>query len=129
MDADGSNLTSLATNPHKTARPSWSPDGAQIAYYAPGPSGYEIFVVNADGSNAISHGRPVSGVVRVRGSACRPPTWGPGARHSSGGVSTMYGTLSFETSRNQATSSSLASAGSTPRRPASLRETRSVRPS
>lgn len=48
MDADGSNLVRLTTNPQGENRPTWSPDGSRLAYEGPGG----IWVVDADGSDA-----------------------------------------------------------------------------
>jgi len=62
MDADGSNLTMLTEyEPYYHAwRPSWSPDGTRIAFwaykgFAEGPEmSYEIYVMDADGSNEVN---------------------------------------------------------------------------
>ena len=58
MDADGSNPQNLTNNPHDDVSPSWSPDGKQIAFMSrrdghviDGFSTYEIYAMDADGSN------------------------------------------------------------------------------
>ena len=61
MNADGSNREVVDAGPFVATRlpsqtvtsihPSWSPDGAQIAFVASGRDGWGIYVMNADGSN------------------------------------------------------------------------------
>lgn len=63
MDPDGSHQTNLTNNPlggrrswwHGDRGPAWSPDGARIAFARQGvagdPQNYEIYVMDADGSN------------------------------------------------------------------------------
>ena len=53
VDADGSNLQKLTTDPGADFDPAWSPDGAFIAYrHQPGDDKTaEIYVMNADGSD------------------------------------------------------------------------------
>jgi hypothetical protein len=46
MNVDGSNLRLVAFGDD----PRWSPDGKQIAYFVGGQHGFELWVVNADGS-------------------------------------------------------------------------------
>ncbi len=63
MDADGSNLTRLTDHTASDGAPAWSPDGSRIAFSSSrddpdwercGHScNYEIYVMNADGSNVI----------------------------------------------------------------------------
>lgn len=61
VNSDGSNLTMLTAAPFSQAwHPSWSPDGARITFW--GRQGgeqsplntYEIYVMNADGSNVVN---------------------------------------------------------------------------
>lgn len=56
INADGTGLTRLTTNPANDSTPSWSPDGTKIAFatdrdLVPNEVNYEIYVMNADGSN------------------------------------------------------------------------------
>ena len=60
MNADGSNQRALTDPSTASLTPSWSPDGQRIAYASTGPNapgeqavdtGFEIWVMNADGSN------------------------------------------------------------------------------
>lgn len=52
MNADGSGLTSLTNTVDKGELfPVWSPDGSKIAYVFAWWEGYEIYTVNADGSD------------------------------------------------------------------------------
>jgi Tol biopolymer transport system component len=54
INADGSDLTRLTTNPNWDWSATWSPDGRQIAYLAYPEEGgeAEIYLMNADGSNS-----------------------------------------------------------------------------
>jgi TolB protein len=66
--ADGSNVTAL-TKTHLDYDPTWSPSGRKIAFI-PGDLGrYELFTMNADGSNA----RPLT----HDGNAKWSPSWSP----------------------------------------------------
>jgi TolB protein len=49
IDADGSGLTRLTHSPWHEFDPSWSPDGAQIAFRSERSGEPEIWVMNADG--------------------------------------------------------------------------------
>jgi Tol biopolymer transport system component len=51
MDADGTNVTRLTTNPAYDVGPVWSPDGSKIAFVSDRDGDEEIYVMNADGSN------------------------------------------------------------------------------
>jgi Tol biopolymer transport system component len=56
INADGTGLTRLTTNPADDTSPAWSPDGTKIAFATirdrvPNEVNYEIYVMNADGSN------------------------------------------------------------------------------
>ncbi|NJD08887.1 MAG: hypothetical protein FIB01_00090, partial [Gemmatimonadetes bacterium] len=76
MDADGSHLTNLTNDGMWDETPAWSPDGRRIAFGSlrvdspgGGDSGFEIYVMNADGSN----------VTRLTNNAAqdRSPSWAP----------------------------------------------------
>jgi hypothetical protein len=51
MNANGSNLTRLTTNPLTDNEPSWSPDGTKIAFHSNQNNNTDIYVMNANGSN------------------------------------------------------------------------------
>jgi Tol biopolymer transport system component len=51
MDADGSNQTRLTINSASDGQPAWSPDGTQIAFTSDRSSGFQIYVMNVDGTN------------------------------------------------------------------------------
>jgi TolB protein len=78
MDADGSNRVSLTTTGQYTHvhRPTWSPDGSRIAFWAykgfaeGTEKGYEIYVMDADGSNQENLTNDPGYDVN--------PTWSPG---------------------------------------------------
>jgi dipeptidyl aminopeptidase/acylaminoacyl peptidase len=53
MAVDGTNLRRLTTYPGKDDWPTWSPDGNQIAFArGPSPFANEIYLMNADGTDA-----------------------------------------------------------------------------
>jgi dipeptidyl aminopeptidase/acylaminoacyl peptidase len=51
MKADGSEVTNLTNNPATDESPTWSPDGARIAFTSDRSGDTDIYVMNADGSN------------------------------------------------------------------------------
>jgi dipeptidyl aminopeptidase/acylaminoacyl peptidase len=51
MDADGSNLSQLTSDPGLEAAPAWSPEGSQIAFIAGDMRASEIYWMSPDGSN------------------------------------------------------------------------------
>ena len=51
MNADGSGLTRLTSNPGTDTQPVWSPDGQRIAFRSGRDENWNIYVVNADGSS------------------------------------------------------------------------------
>ena len=50
MNADGSNLKRSTNNPAMDYWPVWSPDGKRIAFTSNRDGHYEIYLMNADGS-------------------------------------------------------------------------------
>jgi TolB protein len=53
MNNDGSAQTNLTKNPADDAFPAWSPDDTQIAFTSKrDAANYELYVINADGSQA-----------------------------------------------------------------------------
>ena len=57
VNPDGTGLTNVTNNPAEYFTPSWSPDGAKIAFSGNLPGfeaqSSEIFVMNADGSGVV----------------------------------------------------------------------------
>ena len=48
MNADGSGVSRLTTNPAVDAFPAWSPDGRRIAFASGRDGNFEIYVLNAE---------------------------------------------------------------------------------
>ncbi len=69
MNADGSDQTRLTNNAAHDYSPTWSPDGAKIAFTSYRDGNAEIYVMNTDGS----------GVTRLTNNAAIDfaPTWSP----------------------------------------------------
>jgi Tol biopolymer transport system component len=51
MNADGSNVTRLTTDPAEDFDPAWSPDGARIAFRSHRDGDEEVYLMDADGSD------------------------------------------------------------------------------
>lgn len=70
-DGDGSppQLTRLTTDAAQEAQPDWSPDGARIAYVSNKSGISQVWVMNADGSNAVQLTNIPSGAEQ--------PKWSP----------------------------------------------------
>ena len=65
IGADGNGQSvNLTNSPEKDTRPSWSPDGSQIAWLSGDDRGWNVFVMNADGSkiHQLTDNGKVSGV-------------------------------------------------------------------
>jgi TolB protein len=70
QDAESSSLQRLTDSGNGEVHPSWSPDGSQIAYMSsPRRATFEIWVMNADGSN----GHPLPGIGQIN----ENPVWSP----------------------------------------------------
>jgi TolB protein len=50
MNADGTAVRRLTTNPFPDIRPSFSPDGKRLAFTSSRDGNYEIYIVNTDGT-------------------------------------------------------------------------------
>lgn len=70
MNADGTGTRSLTSGPQEDSNPTWSPDGARIAFQR-GPSG-DLYVVDADGSDAHA--------ISDEPAAESQPAWSPDGR-------------------------------------------------
>ncbi|MEP7284959.1 MAG: hypothetical protein ABI947_04235 [Chloroflexota bacterium] len=81
VNADGTNEVQFANS--NGIHPAWSPDGKQIVFNTSGKRGYNIFVVNIDGSNLRQ--------LTQTGSASLP-TWSPDGRFI--GYSAINGSFS-----------------------------------
>ncbi len=82
MDADGSNMRRLMHTPGEGTSSwaaDWSPDGQKIVFMSngggspPGSNGYDLYVMNADGSNL----RPLTRAHRWNAT----PAWSPDGEH------------------------------------------------
>lgn len=68
MDADGSNLVNLSSNPAYDGVPSWSPDGQQIAFTSERENSTDIYLMGSDGSQPTK---------LTEGSDNLVPAWSP----------------------------------------------------
>jgi Tol biopolymer transport system component len=53
MNPDGSGVTQVTTDPATDRNPRWSPDGERIAFSSDRSGDFDIWVVNADGTNPV----------------------------------------------------------------------------
>ncbi len=70
VDADGTGLVQLTSDPANDIHPAWSPDGGRIAFASDRDGGYEIQTMNADGTQTSQITESPEGFV-----ACWP-AWG-----------------------------------------------------
>ena len=64
MHSDGLGQINLTNNADYDGQPAWSPDGSRIAFI----SGYDLWVMNADGSNPLKLSQQYH---------CENPVWSP----------------------------------------------------
>ncbi|HEX5132439.1 MAG TPA: hypothetical protein VFX92_08130 [Candidatus Krumholzibacteria bacterium] len=65
MDDDGGNVVRVTNNQRMERWPRFSPDGSKIAYSTSGPGELAVWIVDADGGNAVKLARGIS------------PSWSP----------------------------------------------------
>ena len=53
IDSSGANRTQITSGAFQDEGPAWSPDGSKIAFSTNRDGNYEIYVMNADGSNPV----------------------------------------------------------------------------
>ncbi len=70
IGVDGGALTQLTNDADKDRGVAWSPDGTQIAFYSSREGRYDIWTINADGSN-------LKRLTRSTGDTVAFPTWSP----------------------------------------------------
>ena len=70
MNADGTGAHEIGTSPIRGGDPAWSPDGSKIAYIGSAPTGAEIFMMDADGSDS----QQLTSTARVHETR---PAWSP----------------------------------------------------
>ena len=75
MNADGSGKTNLTKSPDDEIDPSWAPDGTKIAFSSDRDYDYDIYTMDADGSD-------VAQVTNLRWEE-RYPDWQPLPRSTS----------------------------------------------
>jgi Tol biopolymer transport system component len=71
MNADGTGQTPLTVNTVLDATPTWSPDGQQIVFHRPVGGRFQLFVINADGSDETD-GTQLTNLAGINGFAA----WG-----------------------------------------------------
>jgi TolB protein len=76
MNADGTGLKRLTSNPADDHEPAWSPDGRSIAFVSNRAfkDRYDLYVMNADGSG-------VKRITNVSNVNVRCPTWSPDGKY------------------------------------------------
>jgi Tol biopolymer transport system component len=70
MDPDGTDLRQLTQGSGSDRNAAWSADGTSIAFAHSGNDGYEVYVMDADGSN-------VTAVTSVAAESAPSPSWSP----------------------------------------------------
>ena len=67
MHANGANLINLTQHLKSDRSPDWSPDGSRIAFSSDRDGDYEIYVMDADGTNPVQLTEGSMGIRRRSG--------------------------------------------------------------
>jgi Tol biopolymer transport system component len=80
MDPDGRTQRNLSNNKAVDSAPAWSPDGTLIAFHSDRDGNFEIYVMNADGTNQrrLTHDPPLASTPHGRPTASNSPSRAPG---------------------------------------------------
>jgi TolB protein len=70
INSGGGAAARLTTDPASEAYPTWSPDGAKIAFASNRTGPYQIFIMNADGTSPVQFTQCIS-------AGCLFPAWSP----------------------------------------------------
>jgi Tol biopolymer transport system component len=77
MTSNGGSVTRLTSAEGTDGSPWWSPDGSKIAFHSNRTGTYEIFVMNADGTDQTKVTQ-----CAIEGAKCASPSWSPVAGHN-----------------------------------------------